>query len=187
MTHINTHGGGAATNRNGLAFEQATETHEAMRTAGINLVQLPKRGSKLLGHEVFDKFHHRVGLQLPKGRFYKDFLEPRGVQWRNIISKKLLPDDAFINEETRTVYILEKKWQSQAGSVDEKLQGCDFKREQYEKLCNPIGFQVVYTYVANDWFQKEQYADLRDYITRKGCFLFFNEIPLEFLGLGRCL
>ena len=64
MTHINTHGGGAATNRNGLAFEQATETHEAMRTAGINLVQLPKRGSKLLGHEVFDKFHHRVGLQL---------------------------------------------------------------------------------------------------------------------------
>ena len=186
MKTINTHGGGAATNQNGLRFEQATELHETMSDMGMCLIALPKRGSKLPGFEVFDCNHHRVGLLLQKNRFYKDFLERRGVRWQDILSKKILPDEVFVNEETRTVHILEKKFQKQSGSVDEKLQTCDFKREQYEKLCNPIGFQVAYTYVANDWFKQSQYADVHDYIRRKNCNLFFNEIPLEFLGLTRC-
>lgn len=182
MSRINKHGGGAKTNKNGLAFEQATETHEAMGAAGITVVPWKNKKSKTMGHEVWVK-SHRVGSLLPKARFYKDFLEPHGVDWRKVISKQIIPDDAFINEDQRVVYIIEKKWQSTSGSVDEKLKGCEFNRERYEKLCNPIGYQVVYTYVANDWFKKPEYADLREYIHRKGSALFFNQIPLSFLGL----
>jgi hypothetical protein len=43
---------------------------------------------------------------------------------------------------------------SVAGSVDEKLQTCDFKRKQYLKLVQPLGIKVEYVYVLNDWFKQ---------------------------------
>lgn len=64
-----------------------------------------------------------------------------------VVSKKLLPDEAFINNITRTIYIIEKKFQHRAGSVDEKLQTCDFKLKQYKKLANLVGFDVEYIYI----------------------------------------
>ena len=63
-----------------------------------------------------------------------------------LVSKKLLPDEAFVNNITRTIYIIEKKFQHRAGSVDEKLQTCDFKLKQYKKLANLVGFDIEYIF-----------------------------------------
>lgn len=183
MSKINTHGGGCNTTKLGLHFEQSTDLPDVLFDAGYNLTCLPCAGSVLNGYKVANSMGQHLGIATRKQRFYKDFLEPHGVDWRTRISKQLFPDDVFINDISKTVYIIEKKFQSQAGSVDEKLQTCDFKREQYEKLCAGTGYSVKYTYVANEWFYKHEYDDVHDYINRSGCYIFCNEIPLSFLGI----
>jgi hypothetical protein len=45
------------------------------------------------------------------------------------------------------MYIIEIKYQETAGSVDEKLQTCDFKKKQYERLLRPLKLIVEYCYV----------------------------------------
>ena len=54
----------------------------------------------------------------------------------------------------------------------------------YKKLFTPLGYKVVYLYVFNDWFKHPRYRDILDYIKENGCYYFFNEIPLDFLGLA---
>lgn len=94
-----------------------------------------------------------------------------------------MPDDAFINIRNRTVYIIEKKFQSVAGSVDEKLQTCLYKKTQYEKLVSQTEYDIKYICVLNDWFRQDKYCDVLSYIKYVGCSCFFNELPLYFLGI----
>ena len=62
-----------------------------------------------------------------KHSFYK-FLKELQINWKDIISKQLLPDDSIFVIIKNTVYIIECKFQKVQGSVDEKLQTCDFKK-----------------------------------------------------------
>ncbi|MBM4285324.1 MAG: hypothetical protein FJ128_08745 [Deltaproteobacteria bacterium] len=114
--------------------------------------------------------------------FYK-FLEESGVEWKKMLSKKLLPDDAMLVIIRETLFIIEVKYQQVPGSVDEKLQTCDFKRKQYMKLVSPLNLRVEYIYILNDWFKKPQYRDVLDYIHSVNCHYKFNELPLSWLGL----
>lgn len=102
-----------------------------------------------------------------------------------MLSKQLLPDSALIVIVRETLFIIEIKYQQVAGSVDEKLQTCDFKRKQYQKLVKHLGLKVEYVYVLNDWFKKPEYADTLDYIHSVNCHYKFNEIPLSWLGLPK--
>ena len=117
-----------------------------------------------------------------KYQFYK-FLESKKINWQNYISKRLLPDDAILVTLRETLFIIEVKYQQVAGSVDEKLQTCDFKRKQYVKLVSPLNLKVEYVYVLNDWFKKPGYKDVLDYIHSVKCHYKFNELPLAWLGL----
>jgi len=119
---------------------------------------------------------------LRKYEFYK-FLYENQIDWKQIISKKLLPDDAMLVIIRETLFIIEIKFQQVEGSVDEKLQTCDFKRKQFLKLVTPLGLKVEYVYVLNDWFKKPQYKDVLDYIQSVNCHYKFNELPLSWLGL----
>jgi hypothetical protein len=110
-------------------------------------------------------------------------LEEEGVNWKAIISKKLLPDDALLVIVRETLFIIEVKYQQVAGSVDEKLQTCDFKRKQYLKLVSGLGLKVEYVYVLNDWFKHPSYKDVLDYIHSVNCHYQFNTLPLAWLGL----
>ena len=82
-----------------------------------------------------------------------------------------------------TFYVIECKFQKVAGSVDEKLQTCDFKKKQYKKLLAPLNMEVEYIYLLSDWFQKPEYKDVLDYIISVGCSYYFNYIPLSKFGL----
>ncbi|MCS6981487.1 MAG: hypothetical protein NZM65_04745 [Flavobacteriales bacterium] len=117
-----------------------------------------------------------------KHEFYK-FLEENNINWKHIISRKLLPDDAILVIVRETLFIIEVKYQEVAGSVDEKLQTCDFKRKQYLKLVTPLGLRVEYVYVLSDWFKQPQYKDVLEYIQSVNCHYKFNELPLSWLGL----
>lgn len=117
-----------------------------------------------------------------KHDFYK-YLKTQGINWQEHISKQLLPDNAIYVIVNNTMFILEVKTQNVAGSVDEKLQTCDFKKKQYQKLLFQLNMEVEYIYILDDWFKKPQYKDVLDYIISVGCQYYFNYVPLQKLGL----
>lgn len=168
----NTFGGGARTNANGLHFEQTTSLDNALERAGY----------EVRNHNVYQNGTN-IGMSVPQSRLYKYFLAPNGINYKDYNSKEWHPDEAFINYANKTVYIIEKKFQNTAGSVDEKLPSCHFKKLEYLKLVTPLNFQVEFIYVFNDWFKNSKYRDTLQYIKAVGCHYFYNEIPLDFLGL----
>ena len=113
------------------------------------------------------------------------FLEQESycIDWKKYLSKRLEPDNALFVIVRDTLFIIEIKFQQVPGSVDEKLQTCDFKRKQYSKLVRDLNWRVEYVYVLNDWFRKPEYKDTLDYIHAMNCHYLFNEIPLKWLGL----
>lgn len=167
----NTVGGGSNTNVNGLEFEARTHLIDALNNHP--------------DFEVIDNCILKNGVEIAnyyeKHRLYNELLYPNGIHYRTIISKKLLPDGALL--VGNTIYIIEKKFQNGGGSVDEKLQTCDFKKKQYQKLFYAFGIEVQFYYVLNDWFQQECYRDVFEYIRNTGCDYFFEELPLDRIGL----
>ena len=171
--NINTVGGGAQTNANGLHFEQTTELRDLFEDSDV---------FTLFGDDVY-KEGVRVATLYQKHGLYRNLLIPNGVDYTKLISKKLLPDDAILVHKTNTLFIIEKKFQSSAGSVDEKLQTCDFKKKQYTKLFSPLEIKIEYCYYLSEWFKHAEYRDVKQYIEEVGCHYFFDEIPLDFLNL----
>lgn len=171
----NTGGGGAQTNINGLHFEQNTSLEKSLIKAGFYVDN----------YELFhdETLKSKLGILAPKHNLYKLLLEPKSIHWEKIISKQLLPDEAFYNFNTNTVYIIEKKFQKQAGSVDEKLQTCDFKLQQYTKLFSHLNIKVIYMYILCDWFKDPKYKDVLEYIIESNCKYFFDDLPPGEIGL----
>jgi hypothetical protein len=117
-----------------------------------------------------------------KHGFYR-FLKQNGVEWKKIISSQLLPDNCIYVIINNTLFIIEVKNQNVTGSVDEKLQTCDFKRKQYIKLLSQLNIEVEYVYILSKWFKKPKYKDVLDYIISVNCQYYFDYIPLQKLGL----
>lgn len=136
----------------------------------------------LSGHDVyFDQ--ELVARVFKKNDFYAIFLKELKIDWTKYISKRLLPDDSIFVLTNNTLFIIECKHQQVAGSVDEKLQTCDFKRKQYKKLMAPANIEVEYIYLLDNWFKDPRYKDVLDYIQSVGCDYYFEYIPLTKLGL----
>ncbi len=170
----NIHGGGARTNENGLRFEQEISLRDALIQSGY----------KVSGrNNVYDANNNILGKLAPKAKLYSDILASEGINWEDYISKRWFPDEAFLNFSNNTLYIIEKKFQNSSGSVDEKLQTCDFKKKVYQKLFCDTDIRIEYAYVCNDWFRDHKYRDVHEYIESVGCYIFFNEIPLDFLEI----
>lgn len=150
-------------------------------------ISLKENFSKIKGYSIEEDTllynGRKVAEFYMKHSLYKNLLEKNKIDYKKIISKKLLPDDAIFVFSRKTIYIIEMKFQEISGSVDEKLQTCDFKNKQYHKLFNPLGIDVKYIYILNDWFKKDEYKDVLSYIQEVGCYYFFNSLPLQFLGL----
>ncbi len=168
----NKSGGGARTNANGLRFEQTTSLNEAFIEGGYRVESDGKICTSKGAILGYSKSKHEFIL----------FLKENGVDLK-VNSDKLLPDDAFINVRNKTVYIVEKKFQSVSGSVDEKLQTCLYKKMQYGKLVSQMGYCIAYTYVLNDWFRQPKYKNVLKFIEDVGCHYYFNELPLSFLDI----
>jgi len=169
---------GGANTLTGLNFESKVDFQKLLgKIPGYSIAKISNKA----GMGVF--FEEKlVARYFKKHDFYR-FLDESKVDWQNRLSKKLLPDDAILVIVRETWFIIEVKYQQVAGSVDEKLQTCDFKRKQYLKLVAPLGLKVEYVYVLNDWFKKPKYKDVLDYIHSVNCHYKFNELPLAWLGL----
>ena len=171
--NINSVGGGSQTNSNGLKFEQSTLLDDALREKGY----IVKDCYVYLGDNL------PIGMSVNKRNLYSKFFEKYNIDYRQFNSKRWEPDDCYISFNNKSAYIIEKKFQNSSGSVDEKLAACHFKWLEYNKLFSVIGYKTTYIFVLNDWFRRPEYIDILDYVRWTGCFYFFNEIPLDFLGL----
>lgn len=163
---------GGANTLTGLVFEGKTDLSKFLAS---------QEGYSVDNDKVFykGKFVARV---FKKYAFYK-FLDENGINWKDYISKRLLPDDCVYVIINNTMFIIECKFQKVAGSVDEKLQTCDFKKKQYQKLLSKANIEVEYMYLLSDWFRKPEYKDVLDYIHSVRCYYYFQYIPLNILGL----
>ena len=167
--------GGARTTANGLKFEARADIAPLLTAQGFQVANCP------VG-QTLTKDGQLVGLLLKKGDLYR-FLRSKGINHKDFLSKKLLPDNALLNLKDKTLYIVEVKFQEKSGSVDEKLQTCAFKKGRYEALMKPLGFKVRYMYVLNKWFEKPEYRDTLSYVEEAQCAYHFEEVPLKDLGL----
>ena len=112
--------------------------------------------------QIINNYQNIIGYIFTEERFYNFFK----INWENKISKQLRPDICiFING---TIFIIECKFQQVGGSVDEKLQTCDFKKKQYEKLMFGSNIKVEYVYVLNNYFYDE-----RDSFRLEKCIVIF--------------
>lgn len=167
-----TGGKGGGNTRSGIIFE--------------NRVDILHRFKEIRGYEVEHNqiFYNKkeVAKYFKKRSLYR-FLESKNINYKDYISKRLEPDNGLFVLKNNTMYIIEMKFQKTAGSVDEKLQTCDFKKKQYSKLMSSINYNVEYIYLLNDWFKKPEYKDVLEYIKSVDCRYYFNILPLEELGL----
>lgn len=166
-------GKGGGNTRTGLVFEGKTDL-------STFLSQQPHYN--INGNDVYYD-GNKVAEIYKKHKFYSVFLARLGIDWTKYISKRLLPDDSIFVLLNNVLFIIECKHQEVAGSVDEKLQTCDFKKKQYKKLMASANIDVEYIYLLDDWFRKEQYTDVLNYIHSVGCDYYFGYIPLQRLGL----
>src|SRR5690349_14298610 len=121
-------GVGGGNTKTGLLYEGKTDLSNFLSSQPGYTVE---GGNVLYEGELVARVFNKHDL-------YK-LLHEHGVKWSEIISKKLLPDNGILVLANKTFFIIEVKYQQGKGSVDEKLQTCDFKKKQYEKLFEGTG------------------------------------------------
>jgi hypothetical protein len=166
-------GKGGAKTKTGLEFESRVNLRDVFsKVEGYSI-----KGNDLLWQDKI------VASLYKKNELYAKFLNKLNVKWSERISKRLLPDETIFVIANKTLFIVEMKFQKVAGSVDEKLQTCDFKKKQYTKLLKGTGLNIEYCYILSDWFNTKSYKDTLDYIESEGCKYFFGTLPFSYLGL----
>ena len=166
-------GKGGGNTRTGLVYEGQVD----LKTFLDSKTGYEVKGSAVLYNEEL------VARIFKKNSFYSIFLKELEVDWSKYVSKRLMPDDSIFVLLNNTLFVIECKFQQVSGSVDEKLQTCDFKKKQYQKLLAPANIDVEYIYLLSDWFRHPRYKDVLDYIISVNCHYYFEYIPLTKLGL----
>ena len=182
-------GKGGGNTKTGLIFEGKTDLGAFLSTQkGYEIRTITENVSyngtkqKVCVRTVFFN-NEKVAELYKKNEIYTSLLKKLNINWEMYISKKLLPDDSIFVTIKNTVYIIECKHQQVGGSVDEKLQTCDFKKKEYKKLFSKANIDVEYIYLLDDWFRNPKYKDVLDYIHSVGCDYYFEYIPLYRFGM----
>lgn len=134
--------GGCNTNKNGLSYETLTELNTEFLILNKNKYALEIKFNNDTTDNIF--------MYTNKSKFFKyidkyiDKNVPLGHGCKN-------PDECFINEKNKTIFIIEKKFQQVNGSVCEKVQTSDFKLWQYKRTIPT--YNIVYIYVLSEWFK----------------------------------
>ena len=148
--------GGKNTNENGLPYEKITELSDKYH------VIESKKDHQLIKFNDTDKTYKltkQSGLfSCMEEKINKEIKKAHGCK---------NPDECYIDEIEKTIFIIEKKFQQVSGSVCEKIQTPDFKIWQYSRTFPE--YKIVYIYCLSNWFQKNCPAEIE--------YLEFKNIP----------
>ena len=119
---------------------------------------------------------NKNGINVTKYSLYR-YMQSKGLNWEDYISRRILPDEGYLDYDNDELRIYEKKFQQTNGSADEKPQTCGFKILQFNKIAKALGVsKATYTYILSDWFKQPIYKDMLDYIKSvEGCDYYFYE------------
>lgn len=180
--------GGAKTAKAGSEFELLSDNHLLKALADSGFEQTLLHGLNSSGNGVHGLTMERGDSKIDifyKAGIYKYFFEPRNIDARKIFSARLEPDSAIYSHKKKVLTIIEKKQQTGAGSVAEKLQTCDYKRYYYETLLKGTDVKLEIVWLLGKYFldQRDGLASVFEYMERKGSKFYFLEIPIEKLAL----
>lgn len=154
--------GGARTNHNGLFYESITDLKPLFSSFISNKKNNYNR-VQFVGYE-------QEFINVNQSALHR-YMNNKNEKNKNIQPaagcKK--PDEAYINETTKQIFIIEKKFQQGSGSVDEKIQTGPFKKRHYKKLFQ--NYNVHYIYCLSDWFKRDEYKSVLEYLEE-------SEIPV---------
>jgi len=139
--------GGSNTNKTGLSYEDITALHEH-----IIKVKTCKNSNDIVfrGNDLVFKMTKKAGLfKCMHDKINNEIQKAHGCK---------NPDECYINEDSKTMFIIEKKFQQTPGSVCEKIQTHDFKIWQYSRTFPD--YKIVYMYCLSDWFKDNCKAEL---------------------------
>ena len=200
--------GGAETSKTGLSFEKQTDLAYKIQQDLKNkyqLVAIPIKSKVGAFSVIRISDQTKVGILTKQMGFY-DVLAILNKQSQinnindisniqNINSKKWKPDEVFFNLEKNTVFIVEKKWQKEAGSVDEKLLGFGNKRRLYQNIFNQSAkepkvsvqfcalFNRAWWLDGNRGKNEKTYQDYFDTLRMDGIKIFFDNYEYWWFGL----
>ena len=149
--------GGSRTNSNGLPYEALTEL-----STEYEIKSTHKHHSVIQFYQRCESSHcsqstGKVFIFTKQGGFLKyihnkiDHTIPPAHGCKR-------PDECYIDEERKIIFIIEKKFQQVPGSVCEKIQTSDFKKWHYSRLIPD--YEIVYIYCLSDWFRANCKAEL---------------------------
>ncbi len=139
--------GGKNTNKNGLSYEENTDL-----TDRITILENNKFFSKIIfnsNKKSFIKTQQANLFKYMNKQINKDIIKAHGCK---------NPDECYIDEELKNIFIIEKKFQQCGGSVCEKIQTPDFKLWQYSRTFP--NYNIIYIYCLSDWFKENCKAEL---------------------------
>jgi hypothetical protein len=165
--------GGARTNETGLAFEFKTSLSLVLAAAGYEVED------GVILHKGIE-----VGELAAKSKINKVLKKHNAIVEPPRVGK-LEPDEAIYVKSTDTLFIVEKKFQSVEGSTDEKIQTAVYKAHYYNMLLEGTGIKLKFMYLLNDWFKKEKYNLVIEWLLENGVAVYFEEIPLTEFELAR--
>ena len=147
--------GGANTNKNGLSYEQKTDL-----SSEYNIIKEFKYHKIInFGNNELVCINNKQLFKYMKNKTDNNICKAHGCKQ---------PDECFIDENNKVIFIIEKKFQQTSGSVCEKLQTPDFKLWQYTRTFPK--YRIVYIYCLSDWFKENCIAELE--------YLNFKNVPV---------
>lgn len=136
--------GGSNTNATGLSYENLTDLSSEYEIISSN------KHMNTIRFNINNKYEY---ICVNKNKLY---LYMKSINKQNNEIKLAhgckKPDECYINEKNKTIFIIEKKFQQVSGSVCEKIQTPDFKIWQYSRTFPE--YKIVYIYCLSDWFKK---------------------------------
>lgn len=157
--------GGANTNVNGLSYEDKTD----LSCLYISCIQEKKEKKRTIKFEGYNE--ELINVNKSALHKYMSDIGEKNINLQPAAGCKE-PDEAYIDNSKKAVYIIEKKFQQTPGSVDEKLQTGPFKKHHYSKLFP--NYKVHYIYCLSDWFKREEYTSVLEYLSDSNIPIFWG-------------
>lgn len=155
--------GGSNTNKNGIPYEKLTELDDKITIHSKN---------KYLSEISFNDNEKRY-IKPKQSNLFKCMKQEINLNITTAHGCKK-PDECYIDQQNKNLFIIEKKMQQSNGSVCEKIQTPDFKVWQYQRTFP--SYNIIYIYCLSDWFKENCKAEIEYLIYKKIPFFWGNSL-----------
>lgn len=142
-----TSAGGFNTNKSGLSYEEITDLNN--KTIMVKNFKTSKKIKFYNSEKIFTQTKKANLFKYMKDKLNKNIAKGHGCKQ---------PDECYIDEELKNMFIIETKFQKCSGSICEKIQSGDFKLWQYSRTFPD--YNIIYIYCLSDWYKINCIAEL---------------------------